>query len=70
LTFDYMPSQFFTLRAELTYRHAGVPYVSGPGGITPPGGNHGAPGSQITDAAGNVTWRPESCATSPGSRSR
>jgi hypothetical protein len=30
LTFDDMPSQFFTLRAELTYRHAGVPYVSGP----------------------------------------
>ncbi len=59
LTFDYMPSQFFTLRAEFTYRHASVPYFSGPGGITPPGGNQGAPGSQITDAMGNVTWRPD-----------
>jgi len=59
LTFDYMPSQFITFRAELTYRHASVPYFSGPGGITPPGGNQGAPGSQLTDAMGNVTWRPD-----------
>jgi hypothetical protein len=55
----YMPKQFVTFRAEFTYRHASVPYFSGPGGITPPGGNQGAPGSQITDAAGNVTWRPD-----------
>jgi hypothetical protein len=54
-----MPSQFFTLRAEFTYRHASVPYFSGPGGITPPGGNHGDPGSLITDAAGNTTWQPD-----------
>ena len=59
LTFDYMPSQFFTLRGEFTFRHASVPYFSGPGGITPPGGNQGAPGSQVTDAMGNVTWRPD-----------
>jgi hypothetical protein len=36
-----------------------VPYFSGPGGVTPPGGNQGAPGSQLTDTAGNVTWRPD-----------
>ncbi|TMQ08430.1 MAG: porin [Deltaproteobacteria bacterium] len=59
LTFDYMPSQFFTLRAEFTYRHASVPYFSGPEGITPPGGNQNAPGSMVTDAMGNVTWRPD-----------
>jgi hypothetical protein len=59
LTFDYMPSQNMTFRAELTYRHASVPYFSGSGGITPPGGNQGAPGSQITDASGNVTWSPD-----------
>ena len=58
-TFDYMPSQFFTLRAEFTFRHASVPYFSGSGGITPPGGNQGAPGSQVTDMAGNVTWSPD-----------
>jgi hypothetical protein len=59
LTFDFMPSQFVTFRGEFGYRHASVPYFSGPGGVTPPGGNQGAPGSQITDAAGNVTWSPD-----------
>ncbi|HEX3765871.1 MAG TPA: hypothetical protein VHW23_44545 [Kofleriaceae bacterium] len=59
LTFDYMPSQFFTLRGEFTYRHASVPYFSGPGGITPPGGNPGNPGSLVKDMNGNVIWRPD-----------
>jgi hypothetical protein len=36
-TFDYMPSQYITFRWEYDYRHASVPYWSGPGGITPPG---------------------------------
>jgi hypothetical protein len=44
ITFDYMPKQYITFRAEYDYRHANVPYWSGPGGITPPGGNNGAPG--------------------------
>lgn len=39
VTFDYMPSQFVTFRAETGYRYANVPYWSGRGGITPPGGN-------------------------------
>ena len=47
LTFDYMPAQYITLRAELGYRHASVPYFSGSGGVTPPGGNQGAPGSLV-----------------------
>jgi hypothetical protein len=38
-TFDYMPSQYITFRFETGYRHAEVPYWSGRGGITPPGGN-------------------------------
>jgi Putative beta-barrel porin-2, OmpL-like. bbp2 len=42
-TFDYMPSQFITFRAEMGYRHADVPYWTGRGGITPPGGNNGSP---------------------------
>src|SRR6202453_1949662 len=42
-TFDYMPKQYITFRAEYDYRHANVPYWSGSGGITPPGGNNGAP---------------------------
>lgn len=43
ITFDYMPKQYITFRAEYDYRHASVPYWSGRGGITPPGGNNGAP---------------------------
>jgi hypothetical protein len=43
-TFDYMPNQFVTFRAEMGYRHFDVPYWSGHGGITPPGGNNGSPG--------------------------
>ncbi len=39
VTFDYMPSQFITFRFETGYRYASVPYFSGRGGITPPGGN-------------------------------
>lgn len=46
-TFDYMPSQYITFRMEYDHRHANVPYFSGPGGVTPPGGNTGAPGSSV-----------------------
>ncbi len=65
LTFDYMPSQYITFRAELGYRHASVPYFAGAGGVTPPGGNQGAPGSQITDMDGNVTWSPDLVKSEP-----
>ncbi len=41
ITFDYMPKQYITFRWEYDYRHASVPYWSGRGGITPPGGNVG-----------------------------
>jgi len=44
-TFDYMPSQYITFRWEFDHRAASVPYWSGPGGVTPPGGNNGAPSS-------------------------
>jgi hypothetical protein len=43
LTFHYMPKQYLTWWAELGYRHSNVPYFSGRGGITPPGGNNGLP---------------------------
>ena len=43
LTFQYMPKQYITWWAELGYRHSNVPYFSGRGGITPPGGNNGLP---------------------------
>jgi hypothetical protein len=46
-TLDYMPSQYITFRSEFNHRGANVPYFSGPGGITPQGGNTGAPGSFV-----------------------
>ncbi len=53
LTTDWMPSQFFTLRLEYNHRHANIPYFTGHDGITPPGGNQGAPGSLVDG------WRPD-----------
>jgi hypothetical protein len=47
-TYDYMPSQYITFRWEFNHRHANVPYWSGPGGITPAGGNQGPAGSMVT----------------------
>jgi Putative beta-barrel porin-2, OmpL-like. bbp2 len=46
-TFDYMPSQYITFRWEYNHRADNVPYFSGSGGVTPPGGNTGAPGSVV-----------------------
>jgi hypothetical protein len=51
ITFDYMPSQFITFTLEEGYRHSDVPYWTGRGGITPPGGNNGAP-AQYACASG------------------
>jgi len=47
LTGDYMPTRNVTFRLEYTYRSASVPYFSGPGGVTPQGGNQGSPGSYV-----------------------
>src|SRR5436305_2997389 len=52
-TFDWMPSQYLTFRWEYNHRAANVPYFSGPGGVTPPGGNTGTPGSLV------VGWAPD-----------
>src|SRR5262245_3777945 len=47
VTFDYLPTQFSTFRFEYNHRASNVPYFSGPGGVTPPGGNTGPPGSFV-----------------------
>ncbi len=52
-TYDYMPSQYITFRWEFNHRHANVPYWTGPGGITPPGGNNGDPAAIISG------WQPD-----------
>jgi hypothetical protein len=52
-TLDYMPSQFVTFRLEGNFRAANVPYFSGAGGVTPPGGNTGSLGSAVAG------WAPD-----------
>jgi hypothetical protein len=65
-TFDYMPSQYITFRWEYNHRHASVPYFSGSGGVTPPGGNTGTAGSLVClsgfttcDGSPSNTWFPD-----------
>jgi hypothetical protein len=53
VTLDYMPSQHITWRLEYNHRQASVPYFAGSGGMTPPGGNQGAPGSNVAN------WTPD-----------
>jgi hypothetical protein len=52
-TYDYMPSQYITFRWEYNHRAANVPYFTGRGGVTPPGGNTGPAGSQVSG------WTPD-----------
>jgi len=59
LTVDYMPSQYITFRSEYNHRAANVPYFTGQGGITPPGGNNGNPGILVTGWSGPDLVRDE-----------
>ncbi|HEX9011478.1 MAG TPA: outer membrane beta-barrel protein [Holophagaceae bacterium] len=52
-TYDYLPNPWLTWRAEFNRRGANVPYFAGPGGVTPPGGNQGTPGSAVAG------WAPD-----------
>jgi hypothetical protein len=47
LNLQYMPKDWITWWVEATYRHSDVPYFSGSGGITPPGGNNGSPANFV-----------------------
>jgi hypothetical protein len=55
VTFDYMPKDWVTFRLEFNRRFANVPYFSGPGGVTPQGGNQGAPGSIVPGFTPDLT---------------
>jgi hypothetical protein len=66
INFQYMPKDWITWWTEATFRHSSVPYWSGQGGITPPGGNNGSPASCVGGPAdptsGNCTagdWFPD-----------
>jgi hypothetical protein len=47
LNFQYMPKQYITWWAEFGYRHSDIPYFSGRGGVTPPGGNNSLPSQYV-----------------------
>jgi hypothetical protein len=72
ITLDYMPKQFITFRWEGGFRHTDVPYWTGKGGITPPGGNNGAPAQFAcsTGAPSGFSDLPsaETACGTPGSR--
>jgi len=53
LTGDYMPTPNITFRLEFNHRQANVPYFSGRGGVTPPGGNTGTPATAVAG------WSPD-----------
>ena len=66
LNLQYMPKDWITWWTEATFRHSNVPYWSGAGGVTPPGGNNGSPGSCVggpADPASNqcaaADWFPD-----------
>ena len=70
LNFQYMPKDWITWWTEATFRHSDVPYWSGPGGVTPPLGNTGAPASFVCNngstigsdgctGAGGGVWYPD-----------
>ena len=55
-----MPRQYITWWAEGGYRHSDVPYWTGRGGVTPPGGNNGFP-SEFVCNNGAPSLTPTGC---------
>jgi hypothetical protein len=55
---DYSPVPFVAFRLEYNHRAASVPYFSGPGGVTPPGGNNGSPATWAYNPDASL-WRPD-----------
>jgi hypothetical protein len=64
LNLQYMPKDWITWWTETTYRHSDVPYWSGPGGVTPPTGNNGSPGSMVCN--NGSTLGADNCANEGG----
>ncbi len=54
VTLQYMPRQYITWWMEAGYRHSDVPYFTGRGGITPPGGNTGSPSQYVCAGGGSA----------------
>jgi hypothetical protein len=70
LNVQYMPKDWITWWTEATFRHSNVPYWSGSGGVTPPGGNNGSPGSCVGGPADPATNNCSASDWSPDLRTR
>ena len=70
INLQYMPKDWITWWTEATFRHSSVPYWSGQGGITPPGGNTGSPGSCVGGGANATTGNCEAGDWFPDLRTR
>jgi hypothetical protein len=70
VTFHWMPKQYITWWLEAGYRHSDIPYWTGRGGITPPGGNNGAPADYVcsSGASSGATDLPSAEAACGGGR--
>jgi hypothetical protein len=55
LNLQYMPKDWITWWTEATFRHSSVPYWTGAGGVTPPGGNTGSPDSCVGGGSNATT---------------
>jgi hypothetical protein len=67
LNFQYMPKEWITWWSEFGFRHSSVPYFTGTGGVTPPGGNNGAPASFVCNSGATAgTSDPTQAATACG----
>jgi hypothetical protein len=68
ITFDYMPKEYITFLWEFGYRHADLPYFTGRGGITPPGGNNGDPSQFVCmdNTPAGTALTPTSCSADGG----
>jgi hypothetical protein len=70
INFQLMPRDWITWWTEATFRHSDVPYWSGPGGVTPPGGNNGSPGSCVGGGASSTTGNCDATDWFPDLRTR
>ena len=64
LNLQYMPKDWITWWTEVTYRHSDVPYFAGSGGVTPPTGNNGSPGSFVCNNGSTIGS--DSCSSEGG----
>ena len=70
INLQLMPADWITWWTEATFRHSDVPYWSGSGGVTPPGGNTGSPGSCVGGGANPTTGNCDATDWFPDLRTR